>query len=148
MSCCTAFGSDFHTNGASAFMMSLKMVYVLAFTAGARTSAKSCGTILPNISATSISFVVIKSVRMPAIFPALLGMIPCHPPRSPNGDPTFLARHLMFLHNANIVQLMKKDDMLDMLSKSITPKTRVIIFDLVRAAEHGDLTGMYEMIKD
>ena len=87
MSCCTAFGSDFHTNGASAFMMSLKMVYVLAFTAGARTSAKSCGTILPNISATSISFVVIKSVRMPAIFPALLGMIPCHPPSAPNGCP-------------------------------------------------------------
>ena len=64
-----------------------------------------------------------------------------------NVGKTFLARHLMFLHNANIVQLMKKDDMLHMLSKCITTTTRVIVFDLVRAAEHGEVDVVYEVIE-
>eukprot|EP00982_Pelagococcus_subviridis_P016353 31473-Pelagococcus_subviridis.AAC.9 len=42
---------------------------------------------------------------------------------------------------------MKRDDMLHMLSKSITTKTRVIVFDLVRAAEYGEVTVVYEIIE-
>ena len=64
-----------------------------------------------------------------------------------NVGKTFLERHLMFHHDAIVVQLMKKDDMLHMLSKSITKKTRVIVFDLVRAAEHGEVDVVYEVIE-
>ena len=50
-------------------------------------------------------------------------------------------------HDAIVVQLMKKDDMLHMLSKCITTTTRVIVFDLVRAAEHGEVDVVYEVIE-
>ena len=58
---------------------------------GASASANSTGTIFPNISFTSSSFVVIRSHKIAAILPALLGMIPCHPPSRPNGWPSSCA---------------------------------------------------------
>ena len=68
-----------------------------------------------------------------------------------NAGKTFLARHLMFHHKAVLVQLMKKDDMLHVLSKSITAKTRIVIFDLVRTTVEDGYDVVYqvmEMLKD
>lgn len=68
-----------------------------------------------------------------------------------NAGKTFLARHLMFHHDAVLVQMMKKEDMLHVLSKSITAKTRIVIFDLVRTTVDDGYDVVYEvmeMLKD
>lgn len=57
----------------------------------------------------------------------------------------------MFHHNAVLVQMMKKEDMLHVLSKSITAKTRIVIFDLVRTTVEDGYDVVYqvmEMLKD
>ena len=69
-----------------------------------------------------------------------------------NAGKSFMARHLLFHYNAVVVQLMRKEDMLHVLTKSITEKTRVVVFDLVRCTDHEEgysvVYEVMEMIKD
>ena len=86
-SACTYTGRPSQNSGAS-FRATSSMIRCMAGAiSGASASANRWGWILPNISLTSSSFEVIRSHRMAAIFPAFAGMMPCHPPSSPNGWP-------------------------------------------------------------
>lgn len=60
---------------------------------------------------------------------------------------SFMARHLVLHHDAVLVQLMKKSDMLHLLSKMIRSTTRCVVFDLTRSSEAGSVTVIYETLE-
>lgn len=60
---------------------------------------------------------------------------------------SFMARHLVLHHDAILMQLMKKSDMLHLLSKSIRSTTRCVVFDLTRSSEAGSVVVIYEVLE-
>jgi len=60
---------------------------------------------------------------------------------------SFMARHLVLHHDAILVQLMKKADMLHLLTKMIRSTTRCVVFDLTRSSEAGSVTVIYEALE-
>lgn len=60
---------------------------------------------------------------------------------------SFMARHLVLHHDAVLVQLMKKADMLHLLTKMIRSTTRCVVFDLTRSSEAGSVTVVYECLE-
>jgi len=61
-----------------------------------------------------------------------------------NVGKSFMARHLALHHEFVVVQMMKKADMIHLLSKSITT-TRGVVFDLTRSSEEGAVKVIYEV---
>ena len=86
----------------------------------------------------------------------LMALITCPPPprkiswwwESTGGvGKSFMARHLVLHHDAVLVQLMKKADMLHLLTKQIRSTTRCVVFDLTRSSEAGSVTVIYETLE-
>jgi hypothetical protein len=61
-----------------------------------------------------------------------------------NVGKSFMARHLELHHGAITLQLMKKADMIHLLSKQILDR-QCVIFDLTRSSEDGSVKVVYEV---
>lgn len=60
---------------------------------------------------------------------------------------SFMAKHLVLHHDALLVQVMKKADMLHLLIKSFKASTRCVVFDLTRSSEAGSVAVIYEALE-
>lgn len=63
-----------------------------------------------------------------------------------NVGKSFMARHLALHHNSVICQMMKKADLLHMLTKTL-PTKKCVVFDLTRSSEDGAVSVVYEVLE-